>query len=90
MTDQDIAKKVQLAHITNIAQKLNLSADDIEMYGKYKAKLPLSKIDLDKVQQSNLILVTAISPTPAGEGKTSRSICLSSGINLLGKPTTVV
>ena len=90
MTDQDIAKKVQLAHITNIAQKLNLSADDIEMYGKYKAKLPLSKIDLDKVQQSNLILVTAISPTPAGEGKTTMSIGLSEGLNLIGKQTTVV
>lgn len=90
MTDQEIAKKVQLEHITTIAQKLNLSTDDIEMYGKYKAKLPLSKIDLEKVNKSNLVLVTAISPTPAGEGKTTMSIGLAEGLNRIGKQTTVV
>jgi formate--tetrahydrofolate ligase len=90
MTDLDIAKKIELKHITTIAQKLGLEADDIEMYGKYKAKLPLSKIDLKKVQQCNLILVTAISPTPAGEGKTTMSIGLSEGLHQLGKKTIVV
>ncbi len=60
------------------------------MYGKYKAKIPLSKIDPEKVKQSNLILVTAISPTPAGEGKTTMSIGLSEGLNQLGKQTIVV
>ena len=90
MTDQDIAKQIQLKDIRLIAKKLGLNEDDIEMYGKYKAKLPQSKIDQSKVNQSNLILVTAISPTPAGEGKTTMSIGLSEGLNKLGKQTTVV
>ena len=76
MTDLQIAKQIQLKHITEIAGKLGLSADDIEMYGKYKAKLPVSMIDHEKIDQSNLILVTAISPTPAGEGKTTMSLSL--------------
>ena len=90
MTDQDIAKQIQLKDIRLIAKKLGLNEDDIEMYGKYKAKLPQSKIDQSKVSQSNLILVTAISPTPAGEGKTTMSIGLSEGLNRIGKQTTVV
>ncbi len=90
MTDQDIAKQIKLTHIKSIAAKLGLNEDDIEMYGKYKAKLPHSIIDLQKAKQSNLILVTAISPTPAGEGKTTMSIGLSEGLNQLGKQTTVV
>ena len=90
MTDLDIAKKINLQHISKIAEKLGLKEDEIEMYGKYKAKLPNSKIDLEKAKKSNLILVTAISPTPAGEGKTTVSIGLSEGLNKLGKKTTVV
>ncbi len=90
MTDQDIAKQIQLKDIRMIGKKLGLNEDDIEMYGKYKAKLPQSKIDQSKVNQSNLILVTAISPTPAGEGKTTMSIGLSEGLNRIGKQTTVV
>ena len=90
MTDQDIAKQIQLKDIRLIAKKLGLNEDDIEMYGKYKAKLPQSKIDQSKVNESNLILVTAISPTPAGEGKTTMSIGLSEGLNRIGKQTTVV
>ena len=90
MSDQEIAKEIQLKHITTIAEKLGLDVDTIEMYGKYKAKLPHSTINMEKVQQSNLILVTAISPTPAGEGKTTMSIGLSEGLNQLGKQTTVV
>lgn len=90
MSDLEIAKQIQLKPITTIAEKLGLQADDIEMYGKYKAKIPLSKIDPEKVKQSNLILVTAISPTPAGEGKTTMSIGLSEGLNQLGKQTIVV
>jgi formate--tetrahydrofolate ligase len=90
MTDLDIAKRIELQHISKIAEKLGLVEDDIEMYGKYKAKLPQSKIDLEKAKKSNLILVTAISPTPAGEGKTTMSIGLSEGLNKLGKKTTVV
>ena len=90
MTDQDIASKVKLEHISDIAGKLGLTEDQIDMYGKYKAKLPQSIINEEKVKQNNLILVTAISPTPAGEGKTTMSIGLSEGLNQLGKKTTVV
>ena len=90
MTDLEIAKKTEMKNISIIANKLGLESDDIEMYGKYKAKIPLSKIDLSKSKKSNLILVTAISPTPAGEGKTTMSIGLSEGLNQLGKQSIVV
>jgi len=66
MTDQEIAKDIQLTHISSIAEKLGLSVDDIDMYGKYKAKLSQSIINPQNIEKSNLILVTAISPTPAG------------------------
>ncbi|MGM1056510.1 MAG: formate--tetrahydrofolate ligase [Bacteroidota bacterium] len=90
LTDLEIAQKIELKPITEIARKLGLDSEEIEMYGKYKAKLPLSKIDKEKVKNSNLILVSAISPTPAGEGKTTVSIGLSEALNRLGKKTTVV
>ncbi|MCD4709282.1 MAG: formate--tetrahydrofolate ligase, partial [Bacteroidales bacterium] len=90
MNDLEIAKKVKLQHITTIADKLGISEDDLELYGKYKAKLPLHLIDEKKGRQSKLILVSAISPTPAGEGKTTVSIGLSEGLNRIGKKTTVV
>ena len=90
MTDLEIAKKVELKHIAEIAKKFGIDESDLEMYGKYKAKLPLSLIDEKKIEQSNLVLVSAISPTPAGEGKTTTSIGLSEGLNRLGKKTTVV
>ena len=90
MTDLQIAKGVTLQHIATIAEKFGINPDNIEMFGKYKAKLPLNTIDRKKAEQSNLILVSAISPTPAGEGKTTMSIGLSEGLNRLGKKTTVV
>ena len=90
MNDLEISRSVELQHITAIAEKLGISENDIEMFGKYKAKLPLSMIDADKAKQSKLILVSAISPTPAGEGKTTISIGLSEGFNKLGKKATVV
>lgn len=90
MSDLQIAKTVTLKHITSIAEKFGVNTDDIELYGKYKAKLPLSAINREKVKNSNLILVSAISPTPAGEGKTTMSIGLSEGLNRLRKKTTVV
>jgi formate--tetrahydrofolate ligase len=90
MTDLEIANKSKLQPIQEIAQKLGIVADDLEMYGKYKAKLPLDLIDEDKLKQSNLILVSAISPTPGGEGKTTMSIGLSEALNQLEKKTTVV
>ena len=90
MTDIDIARKVELRPIAKIAKKLGLPEDAIEPYGRYKAKIPLKFIDPSKVKESNLILVSAISPTPAGEGKTTMSIGLTEGLNRLGKKTTVV
>ena len=90
MNDLDIARKVKLHHISEIAKKFGVDEDEIEMYGKYKAKLPLSFIDEKRAAKSKLILVSAISPTPAGEGKTTVSIGLSEGLNKVGKKTTVV
>ncbi len=90
MTDIEIANKTVLLPITTISEKFGISVDAIEMYGKHKAKLPLNAINKEKSEESNLILVSAISPTPAGEGKTTISIGLSEGLNRLGKKTTVV
>ena len=90
MTDIDIARKVELKHIREIAKRLHLKEDDLEMYGKYKAKIPLSFIDIEATKKKRLVLVTAISPTPAGEGKTTISIGLTEGLNRIGKETTVV
>ncbi|MGB5418598.1 formate--tetrahydrofolate ligase [Algibacter sp.] len=90
MTDIQIAKTITLAPITKIAEKFGVDKESIEMYGKYKAKIPLSCIDKNKADKSHLILVSAISPTPAGEGKTTMSIGLSEGLNRLNKKTTVV
>src|SRR5512133_512905 len=89
-TDIEIAQGAVIRPITEVAKKLGLKEDDLELYGKYKAKLPLSLIDDKKVAKAKLILVTAITPTPAGEGKTTTSIGLAQGMNLLGKKTTVV
>ncbi|MFY0592243.1 formate--tetrahydrofolate ligase [Roseivirga sp.] len=90
LADIDIAQAAEIRHINEVAAKLSLSEDDLEHYGKYKAKLPLSLLNPDKIEQSNLILVTAMTPTPAGEGKTTTSIGLSEGLNKIGKKTTVV
>jgi len=90
LTDLEIAQKAAIRHIKEIAAKLSIPADDLEYYGKYKSKLPLKLIDEHKVATSNLILVTAISPTPAGEGKTTVSIGLSDGLNRIGKNAMVV
>jgi formate--tetrahydrofolate ligase len=90
LSDIEIAQQVKLQRISTIAEKMGLDPEEIEMYGNYKAKLPLSLIDKEKVQNGNLILVSAISPTPAGEGKTTVSIGLSEALNRLGKKTTVV
>ena len=89
-SDLQIAQECEMRHIRDVARKLNVDEDDLEMYGKFKAKLPIQLIDEEKVQLSNLILVTAITPTPAGEGKTTTSIGLSEGLTRIGKKTTVV
>ena len=90
LSDIEIAQAKKLAHVITIAKKLGVKEDDIEMYGKYKAKLPLHLIDQDKAASNNLILVTALTPTPAGEGKTTISIGLTEGLNKIGKQATVV
>jgi formate--tetrahydrofolate ligase len=90
MTDLQIAKEADLKPITEVAEAFGIDQEVIEMYGKNKAKIPLSCINLENAQKSNLILVSAISPTPAGEGKTTISIGLSEALNRLNKKTTVV
>ena len=88
--DQEIARTVTLKPIQDIAAQLNIPESELELYGKYKAKLPLHLIDPKKVAENNLILVSAISPTPAGEGKTTTSIGLVQGLNRIGKQATAV
>lgn len=89
-SDIEIARKIKLKPIQEISDQLGIERDDIQLYGKYKAKLPLHYIHKDVISRKNLILVTAISPTPAGEGKTTMSIGLTQGMNRLGHQTTVV
>jgi len=89
-TDIEIANAVALQPIQRIAERLGIDTENIEPYGKYKAKLPLSLIDPERMKGKKLVLVSAISPTPAGEGKTTISIGLTEGLNRIGKKTTVV
>ena len=87
-SDIEIAQNATMSHIKDIAKKINISEDDLEFYGKYKAKLPLH------LQQENpkgkLILVSAMSPTKYGEGKTTMSIGLTDGLNYIGKKAIAV
>ena len=89
-SDIDIARTITLKPIQEIGDKLGIDQQDLQMYGRYKAKIPLQYIQPEKVKETPLILVTAISPTPAGEGKTTMSIGLTEGMNRLGKKTCVV
>jgi len=89
-SDLEIAQRATLKPIANIAKALGIDPDRIENYGRYKAKLPLDLIDESKVKKSKLVLVTAVSPTPAGEGKTTTSIGLCEGLNKVGKKAMVV
>lgn len=84
-TDIEIARECQLAPIEEVARKINVPLDALEHYGKHIAKVPNQLIDEEKVKKSNLILVTAITPTKAGIGKTTVSIGLALGLNKLGK-----
>ncbi len=86
MTDLEIAKSVKLEKITNIGKKVDISEEELELYGNYKAKI--SNEEIKKVQKNKdgkLILVTAISPTPLGEGKTTISIAIADGLRKIGK-----
>ncbi len=90
MSDIEIAQRIQVQHIREIAEKIGIAEELLEYYGPKKAKLPLSLIDEQKVQEGKLILVTAITPTPPGEGKTTVSIGLGDGLNLIGKKAITV
>ena len=86
MTDIEIARNTELKKISEIALDLGLEEDDIELYGKYKAKIDNHVYDKNKDKKNGkLILVTAISPTPLGEGKTTMSIALADGLRKIGK-----
>ncbi|MBM78728.1 MAG: formate--tetrahydrofolate ligase [Crocinitomicaceae bacterium] len=89
-SDIEIAQEAQMLHINDVASKVNINIDELELYGKYKAKLPIDLISPDRLSQNNLILVTAMTPTPAGEGKTTTSIGLTEGLNKIGKNALVV
>ena len=85
-TDIEIAQECKLKRIDEIAKMLNLTDDDYEVYGKYKAKIELSVLNkLKDKKDGKLVLVTAITPTPAGEGKSTVTIGLTQGLNKLGK-----
>lgn len=88
-TDIEIARETRLVPIKEVADRIGISEDLLEPYGKYIAKVPCETIDQEKVDKSNLILVTAITPTKAGIGKTTVSIGLALGLNKIGKNAIV-
>ena len=89
-TDIEIAQSASLRPITEIIAPLGIDFDDIELYGKYKAKLTAKKIkDLESQENGKLILVTAINPTPAGEGKSTITIGLADALSKIGKKTMI-
>ena len=89
-TDIEIAQEAVMEPITNVAAGIGIDADDLELYGKYKAKL--SEEFLEKIQarpNGKLILVTAINPTPAGEGKTTTTVGLGEAFGRMGKKAVI-
>lgn len=90
LTDIEIAKQADIKPISDIAEKLGISADELEFYGKYKAKLPLSLLKkYENKEDGKLILVTAINPTLAGEGKTTVTVGLGEAMNRIGKKAVI-
>lgn len=88
--DIEIAQKTQLEHILNVAKKLDIKEEDLEYYGKYKAKLSDELINrVENNKDGKLILVTAINPTPAGEGKTTITVGLGQALDKLGKKSVI-
>ncbi len=90
MNDLEIARQAEILPIQDIARKIGIMNEELEPYGRFKAKIPISRIDPSKAEKAKLILVSAISPTPAGEGKTTVSIGLSDGLNRIGKNAMAV
>ena len=88
-SDIEIAREVSLRKIKEIATGLGIPREEVQNYGRYIAKIPLHLIDEEKIKQHNLILVTAITPTKAGIGKTTVSIGLALGLNKIGKKAVV-
>ena len=89
-SDIQIAQEAKMLPIKKIAEKLNLSEDDIEYYGKYKCKLSLDILENNKNEKDGkLILVTAINPTPAGEGKSTVTVGLGQGLCKMGKNAVI-
>ena len=89
-TDIDIARGVTGEHINEIGAKLKINKDDLVPFGHDKAKISWNAIDgVQKNSDGKLILVTAVTPTPAGEGKTTTSVGLTDGLNKIGRQTTV-
>ena len=88
-SDIEIARECRLKPIEDIARQVQVPVDELEHYGKYVAKVPESLIDEKKVENSNLILVTAITPTKAGIGKTTVSVGLALGLSYIGKKNIV-
>ncbi|MBQ7397462.1 MAG: formate--tetrahydrofolate ligase, partial [Clostridia bacterium] len=88
LSDIEIAQACQMKHIRDIAAKAGVDEKFIEQYGNYKAKIDLSLLNEDR-PNGKLILVTAITPTPAGEGKTTTTIGLADGLSRIGKNVTV-
>ena len=89
-TDIEIAQSIELKPIKDVVEKLGIHFDDLELYGKYKAKLTFDKIQaVQKEEPGKLILVTAINPTPAGEGKSTITIGLADALNKIGKQTMI-
>ena len=85
MTDLEIAHATKLDDIGRVAASMGIAEEDLERYGHHIAKLPLRLIDEARARRSKLILVTAINPTPAGEGKTTTSVGLADGLRKIGK-----
>ncbi|MBL7731915.1 MAG: formate--tetrahydrofolate ligase [Chitinophagaceae bacterium] len=90
LPDIAISQSAPIRHIKDIAASIGVSNNDLEYYGKHKAKLLLSLIDHSKIAKHHLVLVTAITPTPAGEGKTTVSVGLTDGLNLIEKKAMAV
>ncbi|MCR4593096.1 MAG: formate--tetrahydrofolate ligase [Bacteroidaceae bacterium] len=88
-SDIEIARETPLAPIADVAAKMGVPAESVKPYGRFCAKLPIELIDEEKVKKSKLILVTAITPTKAGIGKTTVSVGLALGMNRIGKKTIV-
>ena len=88
-TDIEIARSIELKKIKELAKSVGMPEDQVTHYGRHMAKVDLNLIDNEKINKNNLILVTAITPTKAGIGKTTVSVGLALGLNHIGKNAIV-